>query len=84
MFESNYDLMSIDELRSFIDENRHLPGVISSEQAKGTIDLSSFPLQLLEKVEELTLYTIQQHDMIEELQQANAELKSRLEAMENR
>ena len=84
VFESDYDLMSIDELRSFVDENRHLPGVISSEKANGTIDLSSFPLQLLEKVEELTLYTIQQHDMIEELQRTNAELKSRLEAVESR
>lgn len=84
VFDADYELLSIDELRSFIDENQHLPGVISSEKANGTIDLSSFPLQLLEKVEELTLYTIQQHDTIEELQQANAELRSRLEALETR
>jgi hypothetical protein len=64
VFDPDYELMPLSALRSFVAENRHLPGVISSEEAEGTIDLSSFPLQLLEKVEELTLYTIQQDERI--------------------
>jgi hypothetical protein len=75
VFESDYELMTLPALEDFIGENKHLPGVISSEAADGRIDLSSFPLQLLEKIEELTLYTLQQQKTIDALQARMVEME---------
>ena len=40
------------------------------------------PLRLLEKVEELTLYTLGQHQQITNLHDENSQLKARLAALE--
>jgi hypothetical protein len=57
--------------------------VPSAEEVKADgLDLSAFPLQLLEKVEELTLYTLAQHRTIEELSAGNAKLAERIAALE--
>lgn len=59
VFEETYKLMPIDELAKFIREERHLPNVPSAKQiAEGGVNLSQFQMRLLEKIEELTLYTI--------------------------
>jgi hypothetical protein len=39
-------------------------------------------MRLLEKIEELTLYTLSQQEQIGSLHQENSELKKRLEALE--
>lgn len=69
VFEADYPLMPLDELASFIERERHLPNVLSSEDVsreKG-VNVSRLQLQLLEKVEELTLYILQQQAEIDEL-----------------
>jgi len=78
VFESGYELMPLEDLAGFVRDHRHLPNVLTSEQRErqGGIDLASFPVQLLEKIEELALYTIEQHEQIKELQ-------ARLEALES-
>ena len=61
VFEDDYELMPLDELRSFIDQNGHLPGIPSADEVQsGGLDLAGSQLGLLQKVEELTLYTLQQ------------------------
>lgn len=84
VFEPGYDLMPIEALHEFVQENKHLPNVLNSKERErdGGINLADFPVQLLEKVEELTLYTIQQHEQIKELQAANLDLAKRLEELE--
>jgi hypothetical protein len=66
VFDEEYPLLSVDELAKFIEENGHLPNVVSDAEVKasGRINISQFQLSLLEKVEELTLYTIDQHRTI--------------------
>jgi hypothetical protein len=61
--------MPLDELKSFIDENGHLPGIASAEQVneKG-LDLAGSQMGLLQKVEELTLYILQQEQRHDALQ----------------
>lgn len=73
VFKEGFELRSLDELEAYINEYGHLPGVLSSQQREkdGGIDLASFPVQLLEKIEELTLYTLQQQ---KELNALRAEL----------
>ncbi len=71
VFKPSYELRSLDELAGFIQENGHLPNVPSEEDvaAHGGINVSELQVALLEKVEELTLYTLQQHKKINELQE---------------
>ncbi len=64
VFKPDYKLMPLDDLKTFITKNNHLPNVPSEQEYKerGNIDLSELNLKLLEKVEELTLYVLQQED----------------------
>ncbi len=75
VFEDDYDLLPLDEVEAFIDENGHLPNVPSAEELVGPISVSKMQMKLLEKIEELTLYTLQQHETI-------AALEARLAALE--
>jgi hypothetical protein len=70
VFADDYRLMSLDELEQSISENKHLPGIPSANEVSDSgFDLGDMQRRLLEKVEELTLYTIKQEKMIRELQQ---------------
>lgn len=68
VFEENYNLMPIQELKNFIDVNKHLPEVAPAKiMERDGINLSEMNALLLKKIEELTLYIIQQQEDIEEL-----------------
>ena len=68
VFEPGYKLRSIDELESFIVQNRHLPNVPSADEMMDNgVNLAHLSGRLLEKIEELTLYTIAQEETINEL-----------------
>jgi hypothetical protein len=64
VFDKNYNLMPLDSLSSYLKCNHHLPGIASANEMaeEGSISLGEMDKQLLQKVEELTLYTIQQKD----------------------
>jgi hypothetical protein len=71
VFDKNYVLMPINELRQYISENQHLPSVPSAETvATEGIDLAEMNKILLQKIEELTLYMLQQQKQIDTLQSA--------------
>ena len=69
--QPEYTLISLEELELFLKENHHLPDVPSAEtMEKEGISLKEMNLLLLQKIEELTLYTIQQQkeiDMLKEI-----------------
>jgi hypothetical protein len=70
VFEKNYKLMPLNELQSFINENKHLPNVPSeNEVVENGVDLVEMNKILLQKVEELTLYLLQQQKEIDELKE---------------
>ncbi|MEM6794652.1 MAG: hypothetical protein AAF725_11780 [Acidobacteriota bacterium] len=66
VFEDDYDLMPLDDLEAFLETNGHLPNVPSAAEVKaeGFIDMTALQLKILEKVEELTLYTLDQEETI--------------------
>lgn len=59
VFEKGYPLRSLEETERFVKEKKHLPGIPSAKEmsAKG-LDLTEMNMQLLKKVEELTLHMI--------------------------
>jgi hypothetical protein len=68
VFEQNYRLRPLKEVAEYVAQNKHLPGVPSAtEVVKNGVAIDEMVAKLLEKVEELTLYTIQQQKEIDEL-----------------
>ena len=61
VFEKDRKLISIHNLKEFINKNKHLPGIQSAEEAfKNEVELLEMDSKLLAKIEELTLYIIEQ------------------------
>lgn len=78
VFEEDYDLKSLDEVESFVKENKHLPGVPSASQMEENgMSVSEMSNLLLEKVEELTLHLIR-------VEKENRALKAEIEQLKNK
>jgi hypothetical protein len=62
VFDSTYQLPTLQEVNAYIKQNHHLPDVPSEEEVKKDgINLVDHQVVLLKKIEELTLYAIDQH-----------------------
>jgi hypothetical protein len=89
VFEDDYQLKDLEEVESFIEENKHLPDIPSeNEVLKNGIQLGEMDAKLLQKIEELTLYMIEQNKKIEALlervnvlENKNEQLKGELKAI---
>ena len=69
VFAKDYPLKSLTEVEAFIHANHHLPEIPSATEVEKTgVSLGDMQSKLLLKVEELTLYLIQQNKTIETLQ----------------
>ncbi len=79
VFEEGYELMPLDELKAFIEVNKHLPRVPTvAEVTQEGINMTTLQMRLLEKVEELTLYTLSQQELIEKQGALIEELQKQL------
>ena len=69
VFEKDYKLMPLKELSTFVKTKKHLPEVAPAAimESEG-INLSEMNALLLKKIEELTLYIIEQNERIENLE----------------
>lgn len=70
VFKPGYQLMKLDDVKAFIEANDHLPDVPSEASVK---ENEGFVVEemnriLLQKIEELTLYTIQLHNRVKQLE----------------
>ena len=65
VFSDNYKLRSLKELEKYIEENNHLPDIPKTNEVIDGIVLGEMNIKLLQKVEELTLYTIEQQKQID-------------------
>lgn len=64
----DYQMPTLNELKSFIKKNKHLPEIPSGDNIiEGGIKVGDFQMKLLQKIEELTLYMISQNEEIERL-----------------
>jgi hypothetical protein len=67
VFKPTYNLPSLIEVETYIDQNHHLPDMPSeAEVAKDGINLGEMNKLLVKKVEELTLYQIEQQKKSEQ------------------
>jgi hypothetical protein len=68
VFDANYPLMPLRELALYVAHEKHLPNIPSAGAVKSSgLNLGQFQMQLLEKVEELTLHLIAQQREIDRL-----------------
>lgn len=76
VFEEDYVLKPLNEVEQFINDNGHLPNVPSAEQVKEEgIELGEMAKIQQEKIEELTLYIIEQNKINEKQSREIEELK---------
>ncbi|WP_374441919.1 hypothetical protein [Epilithonimonas sp.] len=79
VFEEKYDLPKLENVEKFIKENKHLPEVASAkEMEKEGVNVGEFQIKLLQKIEELTLYTIEQNKINQEQGKKIEELEKQL------
>lgn len=79
VFDKEYKLLPLEEVKAHIEEYKHLPDVPSEKQVlEEGIDVAEMQAKLLQKIEELTLYVIQQDAKNKALEQEMKELKASL------
>ncbi len=77
VFEKDYRLPSLDEVAKYIDEHKHLPDVPSAkEMEENGVELGEMNMIMLRKIEELTLYLMDQDARIKRLEEENARLRN--------
>jgi hypothetical protein len=85
VFDEDYALMSLEELQAYLQEHKHLPNVPSAEDVNHNgLNISQFQMRLLEKVEELTLYTISQDQQIQAQQTRIEKQQAELNALKSK
>jgi hypothetical protein len=90
VFDPGYHLASLKEVGAYIHREHHLPDIApAAEMQKEGIDLGANQTKLLQKVEELTLYSIQQDkemdnlkDKVRRLEEQNSRMTDLLNRVE--
>tara|TARA_R110000796_G_scaffold104102_1_gene213673 strand:- start:4286 stop:5128 length:843 start_codon:yes stop_codon:yes gene_type:complete len=88
VFKEDYKLKTLEETQAYIKENGHLPNMPSAQEfEENGMELGVMNLKLLEKIEELILYTINQEEEIRKLKSKDQEfifLKREVEQLKKR
>ncbi|WP_461639631.1 hypothetical protein [Labilibaculum euxinus] len=83
VFEDNYQLRSLVEIEQFVQTNKHLPDIPSAKEMKEDgVGLAEMNKLLLQKVEELTLYTIKQEREIIKLKKGEGDVVKILDQLQ--
>ncbi len=77
VFEPGYELPSLKSVEKYINANGRLQGLPSADSvAQGGLDLGNTQAKLLEKIEQLTLYTIDLQKQVEDLKKQAEQLRA--------
>jgi hypothetical protein len=83
VFEDSYHLAPLSEVESYIQTNGHLPNIPSTQEVtENGYTVQIINARFLEKIEELTLYSIEQDKKLRTQEQELDQLKARLAALE--
>ena len=76
VFGKDYELMPLHQVDQYVQENSHLPDMPSATEVKEKgMGVGEMQNKMLQKIEELTLYVIQQDKRIKALEEENQRLK---------
>ncbi len=76
VFEEDYNLRPLTEVENYINKNKHLPEIPNEKEViENGISLGDMNAKLLQKIEELTLYLIEQNKKMEKLEKEISTLK---------
>jgi len=79
VFDPSYKLMPLNQVEQFAKTNSHLPEIPSAEEVrKNGINMGEMQNKLLQKVEELTLYMIEQQKTIDQQSAKIKELEKKI------
>lgn len=85
VFDSAYQLPSLESVSTFIKEKNHLPEMPSASTIeKDGHDLGEVQKLLLKKMEEMTLYMIEQANAIKELRAENKVLRQEINQLQDK
>ena len=80
VFKDNYKRLSLSELANYISINKHLPDIPNTADISNNgIKIGEMQAKLLEKIEGLTLYILDQDKKIEKLKNDYEQLKKKFE-----
>ena len=83
VFKEDYDLPTLEEVEIHIKEKGHLINIPSAKEIEENgVQLGEMNKLLLEKIEELTLYTLQQQQELQQQKEINQSLEERLAKLE--
>ena len=83
VFEESYQLSPLQEVADHIQQHQHLPEIPSAtEMQKEGVKLGEMNMMLLQKIEELTLYLIEQDSTIKSQRHSILQLQQRIDALE--
>lgn len=69
VFDESYKLRPLSEVKEYVEKKQHLPEIPSAkEMQQNGVNMNDLQMQLLQKVEELTLYILQQEQRIQQLE----------------
>lgn len=85
VFNEGYQLWTIDQIREYIQQNGHLPGLKSAgEYDKEGVEILKLSQEMLKKIEELTLHLIQKDSQINSLIEKVGLLEKKVDLLEKR
>ncbi len=85
VFDSSYKLLSLPEVNAFIAKNHHLEGIASAKEMQDSgLDLGNNQIQQLRKIEELTLYAIEQDKKLKDQEIRLQQQQLQIEALNKR
>ncbi len=88
--KKDYSFKSLKEVEKFINENKHLPGITSikalrkNQRGEYIFNMSELSIQMLEKVEELYLHTIEQQKQLDAKDKEIQDLKAQQQKTDER
>ncbi|WP_407487812.1 hypothetical protein [Elizabethkingia anophelis] len=82
VFEDTYQLPNLASVEKHIKEKKHLPEIASAaEMQKEGVNIGDFQIKLLQKIEELTLYSIEQNKQNKEQQERILKLEEQVKTL---
>ncbi|WP_291285174.1 hypothetical protein [Flavobacterium sp.] len=84
VFKKDYKLMTLNELEKFVTTQQHLPEIApEKEMIENGLNVKEFQMKLLQKMEEMTLYIIEQNKKNENQEQELKILKAKIKKLES-